>query len=164
LDSETTSLEILKKFEMLMTIRYIDDKGVFQPGLEISVNDTENLNKLLENSLHWKPLQGRTSAGHAVRILQKAKERLQDEIKEHGDPTVNNNSDLEIIEKTEQQILTQMKTIQETAAKLNLNLSIAPQKATASTEDSPRSRSGSTSEASHPSGESGSENDEESDE
>ncbi|MFZ9596385.1 MAG: hypothetical protein ACO3A2_09940 [Bdellovibrionia bacterium] len=135
-DSETASLEILKKFEMLINIRYIDDKGVFQPGAEVSPSDVENLNKVIENCLHWRPFQGRTSAGHVLRTLQKAKDRLQEEIKDHGDPNMNNNSDLEIVEKMEQQILAQVKTINETASKLNLNLSVAPPKATASEEGS----------------------------
>lgn len=119
---ERQGIEALKKYDLLLTIRYSDDKGVYQPGNEISLKDQENLNKMFETYMRSTPLFGRISVGHARKIIDWGIKRLEDLSKVHGDPTDANNPELEIIAQQTRDADQKIKTVTELASRLGVKL------------------------------------------
>lgn len=94
---DTTGVDALKKYDVLVEGRYVNDKGEYERGLQVAQSDVDNINKLFQSYLSSTPLQGRVSAGQARRILAFGIDQLKDREKAHSSPSESNNSDLEII-------------------------------------------------------------------
>lgn len=119
---EQTGIEALKKYDLLLTIRYANEQGVYQSNVEISTKDQENLNKLFDTYLRSTPILGRTSVGHARRMIDWGMKRLEDLAKAHNDPTELNNPELEIIAKLTIDAETKIKTVTDLASRLGVKL------------------------------------------
>ena len=94
---DDAGIDLMTNYNMLISSRYINDKGEFQPGSEITEKDQEYINRIFEKHLRSTPLRGRTSAGEAQRTLSWGIGRLQELQKTHSLPSEINNSELEII-------------------------------------------------------------------
>lgn len=119
---EQTGMDALKKYDLLLTIRYADERGTYQSNREISQKDQENLNKLFDTYLRSTPILGRTSVGHARRMIEWGVKRLEDLAKAHNDPNESNNPDLEIIAKQATDTEMKIKTVTELAGRLGIKL------------------------------------------
>ena len=95
LEKEGTAL--MKDYSTVVMTRYVDPKGDYQSGYEISAKDQEYINRLVGKFLRAHPLAGRTSAGEAIRALNWAMSRLSELASTHAAPSEMNNSDLEIV-------------------------------------------------------------------
>ncbi len=96
-EGQTKQVELLKKYSLLLGTRYRNDKGEYDKGIELTLKDSENLNKMLRSFLSWTPIQGRISVGEARRNIDWASARLVEMARFNTEPTETNNSDLELI-------------------------------------------------------------------
>jgi hypothetical protein len=119
---EMQGIEALKKYDLLLTIRYADPQGLYQPAAEVSQKDNENLNKLFDTYLRASPLTGRSSVAHARKMIEWGMHRLEELAKIHGDPNENNNPDLEIIAQQTKDADQRIKTVTELASRLGVKL------------------------------------------
>lgn len=94
---QSTGMELLKKYDALISARYVDKKGEFVSGLEIAQTDIDNLNDLLKAHLSIVPLSGRVSAGQSRKVISWAVDRLSDQASDNRSPSESNNSELEIL-------------------------------------------------------------------
>lgn len=115
-------IEAFKKYDLLLTVRYADEKGLYQPAVEVSVKDVENLNKLFDTYLHTTPMNGRSSVGHARKMIDWGMKRLEELVKVHAEPTETNNPDLEIIAQQTKDADQRVKTVTELAVRLGVKL------------------------------------------
>jgi len=119
---DQTGIGAMKKYRQLLAGRYVKESGDFEPGLEVTVADVGNINKLFITYLHTTPLAGKTSAGQAARALEWGVNRLEEVAKEHAKPTETNNSDLQIISKKVRDAEVQIKTLKDVAKRMGVNL------------------------------------------
>ncbi len=90
--------DLVRKYSVVLASKYRDeDTGAYEPGMELSPKDLENVSKILGRYLNTQPLQGRVSAGEGRRQLDYVVRRLNELAKIHNNPTEENNSELEIL-------------------------------------------------------------------
>lgn len=95
---ENYGIEILRKYIIIINNRYRDElTGKFEAGMEISVKDQENIGRVLTRYFAANPLQGRVSAGEALRQIESSILRLRELASMHADPSEENTSELEIL-------------------------------------------------------------------
>jgi hypothetical protein len=119
---ENGGIEQLKRYDIVITSRYVNENGEYQSGMEINQKDVENINQMFETYMHSAPLFGRVSAGHARRTIEWGITRLQELAKLHGNPTEENNSELEIIAKQTRDAETTIHTVTALAGRLGVSL------------------------------------------
>ena len=119
---EQTGIEALKKYDLLITVRYTDDSGLYQPSKEISQKDQDNINKLFDMYLRSTPLLGRTSVSHARQMIEWGVKRLEELAKLHAEPTDLNNPEMQIISKLTREAELKIKTVTDLAARLGVKM------------------------------------------
>jgi hypothetical protein len=90
-------VELLKQYEKLLVVRYVDDEGAFAPASEVSGDDLTNLNQMFEKYLRTLPFQGRVSARFARETVHKGISRLEDVVSEHDSPSPSSHAELDVI-------------------------------------------------------------------
>ena len=111
-----------KQFYTLIKNRYINKKAVFEPAMEVSSKDIENINDLFKSYLSMTVFFGRVSAGQAVKKLEYGMEKLDELAQIYGSPTESNNSELEIIGKQIRDEEAKIERTQQLASALSLKL------------------------------------------
>lgn len=96
-EDEMKGFELMQKYGTLLVTRYRNEKNTFEPGMEISQKEQDNINKLFQTYLRSNPLRGHTSAGEAKRVLEIGAKNVEANAKIHLNPSENNNSDFEIL-------------------------------------------------------------------
>lgn len=119
-------VEYLNKYDALISARYVDDRHEYDPGIVISKEDLEAINKLFENYLQMKPLQGVVSSGQARRTLKWGVDRLKEISDERNSPNEENNSDYQIIAKQKKDAERKMEELKHQASKLGFDLNGDP--------------------------------------
>lgn len=119
---ENEGIQALKRYDLLLSIRYVNEQGVHQAAMEISTKDQENLNRLFDNYLRATPFVGRTSAGFARKQIEWGMKRLEELAKVNAEPTETNNPELEIIAKQTRDADQKIKTVTELASRLGVKL------------------------------------------
>lgn len=135
-ETETSWIENLKRYQTLLTSRYLDEKGEYQPSKEINSRDLENINRLMASYLHSTPLQGRVSAGQAFKTLETGIDQIGDRIKVHRSPSSSNNSEIQILQAQIEEMENNLKKLIDRGKKLGFD----------SSEDSAQSASSSASQ------------------
>jgi hypothetical protein len=125
-EAELLGSDLLKKFMLLMTSRYRNERSEFESGLELNAKDLELINKVFAKYLFSHPLQGRVSAGEARRTLDWGVKRLQELAKIHAEPTEQNNPDLEILTYQLKISEISLKRVGDLAKALGVNLTEQP--------------------------------------
>ncbi len=121
---DAAGVETLRKFDTLLTVRYVDgETKEFAPGLGLSNEDVENVNKLFENFLAMRPLKAPASAGKARHMVAWGVERLQDAAKTHDSPNEDNNSELEILARKIAEAAKNVEQVKVLALRLGVELS-----------------------------------------
>ena len=96
---DATGLKLIAEYDRLLATRYVNKKGEFEPGMELSTADVDNLNDLAKTHLSALLFTGRTSAGFARKAIKVSLKRLEDQSDAHAKPSESNNPELEVIEK-----------------------------------------------------------------
>lgn len=112
----------LRKYDILIGARYVDEKGEYSPSMEITAHDVDNLNKLFDEYLRSRPFVGRVTASKARKVLNEGQEQLKELSSVHGDPTIGNNSELEIMAKVKLDAEREIKKTLMLAEQLNFDL------------------------------------------
>ncbi len=97
-EDEIKGKDLMEKYGLLLSTRYLNDKNDFEPGMQISMKDQDNMNKLFQSYLHSTPFRGQTSAGEAKRVLELGAKNLNETSTMHLNPSASNNSEIEILE------------------------------------------------------------------
>lgn len=120
-----------KQFHTLIKNRYVNKKAIFEPAMEISTRDVENLNDLFKSYLSTTMFHGRVSAGQAVKKLEYGMEKLDEVVQNNSKPAESNNSELEIIGFQIREEEAKVEKLQSLATALGLTLDLnAPVAAT----------------------------------
>jgi len=120
-------IEDLRRYDNLLTARYVDEKGEPLASLAISDRDRDNINTLCASYLQdTRPLSGRVSAGHARKTIEVAMERLKDLQKSFLEPSEKNHPELEIIAHQKSEAEKKMERLFEIARRSGLNLAADP--------------------------------------
>lgn len=124
--------ELFRKYGNLLSVRYVNDRGRYQSGMEISQKDVAHVNRLFETYLQATPLQEKASAGYARRLLEWGAQRLNKLAKVHAAPTEKNNSELQLIAKQKRDARLSIENITALAQRLKVPLNPDADTATAS--------------------------------
>jgi hypothetical protein len=134
---EEAWVDHLRKYDILLGARYVNDKGEYQAQMELTDHDTGNINKLFDEYLHGRPFQGRVTVSMARKTLEGGQEKLRDMVKIHKEPTESNNMDLQIIaqqkDDSQKQIAKVLMLAQQLGFDLNRDTAVAEAPRTAPT-------------------------------
>jgi hypothetical protein len=100
----------------------VNKKAMFEPAMEISTRDVENLNDLFKSYLSTTMFYGRVSAGQATKQLENGMEKLDEIFLVNSKPSESNNSELEIIGHQIREEEAKVEKAQTQATSLGLNL------------------------------------------
>jgi hypothetical protein len=89
-------MEVLRRYDVLVTTRYVDPAGKFVSGKELTAEDVKTVNQIFQSYFRSSPLEGRISAGHARKVLKQGMEQLAEVRKIHESPSEENSPELEI--------------------------------------------------------------------
>lgn len=96
---EMVGLEDFKRYQKIVVTRYVNDEGVYQPGLILNKTDYDNVTSIFQEYLNRTPFAERASAGDAERELIWGVNQLDMNIKKHADPSEKTHPELEMIAK-----------------------------------------------------------------
>ena len=93
---DESGIDLMNNYNMLISSRYITDKGEFQPGAEISEKDQSYINKILK-SICTPPHCLEEPGGRGPAYSDVGSRKTAGAEKNHSTPNEVNNSELEII-------------------------------------------------------------------
>ena len=92
-------ITLFKKYDALLRARYVDDEGEFQPGVEISNADRENVIRLFKTYLHREPFTTKVSSALARKQISAGIDQLKDRASKQDSPDESNSSEVQILSK-----------------------------------------------------------------
>lgn len=122
-ETNRNGIKVFKEYDRLLSVRYSSKTGDFEPGVEISSKEVENINQLFQSHLRTVALSGgRISAGNARRSLEWGIERLGKYEDWNTSPNEQNNSDFEIIAKQLHDVDSDVERVMDLADKIDVKL------------------------------------------
>ena len=120
--SDEKGIQFIEKYIKLLQVRYVNDKGAFEPNLQVNERDQKNINVIFANYLDFSPLKGKTSTGVAVQKLNEAQDSLKKKILALSKPDILNNSELAILKSEEDKYQERVKVLMGLSTRFGLSL------------------------------------------
>lgn len=92
-----SGIEYFEKYDALLTSRYVDEEGAFDPGAELTPVDRENLVRIHQGYLREMPFQGALSAGKARSAIKHSIRKLKTILAAEESPAAGNSSEIQIL-------------------------------------------------------------------
>ena len=96
-ESDRKGIELFNRYSTLVSVRYVNKEGQYEGRQQISKADQKHINSLFQAYINMTPLAGRSSAKEARDQLAWGVQYIEKLADKHGNPTVDNNPDLQII-------------------------------------------------------------------
>ena len=114
--------EALNKYDLLLVVRHTDSKGEFEKSSQVSPEDVKNLNAITQKYLKWTLVPDRVSVRFARKLISKAMKELEERASDAKDPDVDNNPELEIVDKQLENAAKKTELVADFASRIGIDI------------------------------------------